>query len=923
MGGRTPEARAPALRGRRAEVATIDRALDDVRSGQSAVLVLRGPAGIGKSVLLDHAAGRASGCRVLRAVGVESEMELPYAGLHQLCAPLLEDAGALPAQQREAIDAVLGHGTTTAPDRFLVGLAVLGLLSAAADREPLVCLVDDAHWLDRSSAQALGFVARRVRDAPLGLLLAEREGFELDDLADLPTLALAGLGDDDARALLASATGYPLDERVRDRIIAEAQGNPLALLELPRGRNPASMSGGFGVAQPLPRRIEASFRRQVAELPADTQRLVLVAAAEPLGDPMLLWRAIERLGIPAEAAGAAEAAGLLETGARVTFRHPLLRSAVYRAASPDERCAAHRALADVTDPGQDPDRRAWHRAHATSGPDDEVAEELERAAERAQVRGGFPAAAAFLERATALTLDPGRRAARALAGAQAKYEAGAFDEATDLLGLAESSGALDPVDAARVVLLRGQIAFVAGRLSTAVEMLLEAAGRLEELDPALARDTYRDAFHAAFGAGRFCESHSIRRVAETARTARRPGGPAGPRELLLDGMAVMLSGGVDTGAPHVRTALRSFRTEPLSAREELDWLPTACRMAMNAFDFESWDVLSARLVDRARESGAIAVLPIALVLRLLNRLFAGELDAAAALNAEVAAVSDATGRPIMASYGRIALAAWTGRTEALEEAIGVAQDLLVADRAGQMLTAIEWAQAVRDNGLGRFGAALAVAEQARERPEELGLSTWALVELIEAAALSGDTDRAASGLAELRSLTRACGTDWALGTEARLQALVDEDNAEALLRESITRLRRSGARLELARAHLHHGEWLRRENRRQEARGHLRTAQEMFTRMGAAAFAERAGRSLQATGEKVRRRTDDTRDELTAQEAQIAELARQGLSNPEIGARLFISPRTVEYHLRKVFSKLGITSRTQLDGVLPPAARSA
>ncbi|HWT95339.1 MAG TPA: LuxR C-terminal-related transcriptional regulator, partial [Solirubrobacteraceae bacterium] len=501
-------------------------------------------------------------------------------------------------------------------------------------------------------------------------------------------------------------------------------------------------------------------------------------------------------------------------------------------------------------------------------------------------------------------------------------EAGAFDDAVDLLALAEASGGLDPLGTARAALLRGQVAFVAGRNSEAVPLLLTAAERLAPLDAARARDTYLEAFHAAFAAGRFRDGGGTREVAAAARNAPRSPDRAGAPELLLDGMAVMLGDDVAAGSRTVRAALERFRAEELSPRQELDWLPVAARMALNVFDFESWDVLSARLVERSREAGAIGVLPIALILRLLNRLFAGELDVAAVLNAEVELVSDATGRRKMPVYGAVALAAWAGREAETDAAIAAAQERIAAHVSGQLLTTTQWARAVLLNGLGRFEEAAAAAEQTREYPDEMGLSTWALVELIEAAALSGDEARAASGLAELIPLTQASGTEWALGTEARTRALVEHDAAEALLHESLTRLRRTGMRVGLARTHLHLGEWLRRTGRRHDAREHLRTAQEMFAAMGAGAFADRAERSLLATGEKARKRSDDTRGELTAQEAQIAELARQGLSNPEIGARLFISPRTVEYHLSKVFTKLGIASRVQLEQALPAATRA-
>jgi AAA ATPase domain len=444
------------LAGRGVEGARLDRLLADARAGRSAVLVLRGEPGIGKTAVLGYAAERAQGFRVVRAAGVESEMELPFAGLHQLCAPLLGDLGRLPPPQRDALGTAFGLSTGPQPDRFLVSLAVLSLLSNAAEERPLLCLIDDAQWLDRSSAQVLAFAGRRLQAESVVLLFAERE---LDGLAGLPDLLLGGLPDDSARELLASAMSGPLDDRVRDRILAEARGNPLALLELPHEVSPATLAGGFGLpgALPLSRRIEASFRLRVKQLPAATQRLLLVAAAEPTGEPALLWRAAGTLGIPAQAVGPAEADGLLDLGAQVTFRHPLLRSAIYNTASSDERRSVHLALAVATDAETDPDRLAWHRAHATLAPDEDVAQELELSAGRAQARGGLAAAAAFLERAAALTPDRGRRARRALAAARAKQLAGAPQEAFTLLATA-ATGPLDDFDRAMLQRLHGQIA---------------------------------------------------------------------------------------------------------------------------------------------------------------------------------------------------------------------------------------------------------------------------------------------------------------------------------------------------------------------------------------------------------------------------------------------------------------------------------
>jgi len=625
------------LRGRRSECDALDRLIDAVCAGESRVLVVRGDAGMGKTVLLDYLAERAQGCRVARAVGVQSEMELASAGLHQLCAPMLEHLDRLPVPQRDALRTAFGMGTGVPPERFLVGLAVLSLLSEVADEQPLICLIDDQHWLDHASAQALGFAARRLAADPVGLVFATREPGE--ELAGLPELAVEGLRDDHARALLGSALAGPLDARVRDLIVAETRGNPLALLELPRGLTPTELAGGFGLpgaqlgAGPSPGRIEESFRQQLEELPVLTRRMLQLAAADPSGDPVLVRRAAGRLVIPVQAAAPAVEARLVEFGIHVRFRHPLLRSAVYRSASAADRQELHRALAEVTDPAADPDRRAWHQAQAAPGLDEEVAAELERSAGRAQARGGLAAAAAFLERAVLLTADPARHAERTLAAAQANLQAGAFGKALELLVTAEA-GPLDEFASARVDLLRGQIA--------------------------------------------------------------------------------------------------------------------------------------------------------------------------------------------------------------------------------------------------------------------------------------GDA------LVRLAEITQAGGTDFGLGMEARSRALVSEpEAAESLYREAVDRLGRTQLRPELARAHLLFGEWLRRQNRRVDARAQLRIAHQMLDGMGMAAFAERARRELLATGETARKRSAEMFSTLTAQELSIAGLVVDGRTNREIGAELFLSDRTVEWHLHKIFTKLDIGSRRELRGALP------
>src|SRR3954468_2561856 len=570
------EGPAEVLHDRRGEREVLDRLLAAVRGGQSRVLVMTGEAGVGKTALLESAIESASGFRVMRAGGVESEMELAFAALQQLCAPMLDRLDRLPGPQQKALRVAFGLRAGNAPDRFLVGLAVLSLFSEVAEEQPLVCVVDDAQWVDRVSAQALVFVARRLLAESVALLFATREAGE--ELTGLPGLVVEGLGNGDARALLGSALRVPLDERVRERIVAETRGNPLALLELPRGMTPAQLAGGFGVpdAPGLSGHIDDSFRRRLAGLPAETQQLLLVAASEPVGDPVLLWRAAERLGIGVQAAGHTD--GLLKIGARVTFRHPLVRSAVYRAASPEDRQEAHRALADATDPEVDADRRAWHLAHATPGFDEEVASELEHSAGRAQARGGLAAAAAFLERAAALTPEPSSRARRALAAAQAKQKAGAFEAALGLLAIAES-GPVDELRRAQVDLLRGQIAFALSRGSDAPPLLLKAAKRLERLDPRLARDACLEALTAVFFPGRLASTEIVLETARAARAAppwsRSPSAP----DLLLDGLAVLITDGYGAGTPILRRAIDGFRDEEISRGDGRRWLWLASRVA--------------------------------------------------------------------------------------------------------------------------------------------------------------------------------------------------------------------------------------------------------------------------------------------------------------------------------------------------------
>jgi DNA-binding CsgD family transcriptional regulator len=912
------------LAGRGAQGARLDRLLADARAGQSTVLVLRGEPGIGKTALLGYAAQSAEGFQIARAAGVESEMELPFAGLHQLCRPMLGGLGRLPSPQRDALGTAFGLSAGAQPDRFLVGLAVLSLLSDTAEARPLLCLIDDAQWLDRSSAQVLTFVARRLQAESVVLVFAEREPGELDQLAGLPDLPLRGLPDEYARELLASAISGPLDDRVRDRILAEARGNPLALIELPHELSPVKLAGGFALPDglPLSGRIEASFRRRVQQLPTTTQRLLLVAAAEPTGEPALLWRAAGMLSIPAEAVGPAQSDGLLELGTQVAFRHSLLRSAVYRAAPPEERQSAHRALAAATDAENDPDRRAWHRAHATLAPDEDVADELERSAGRAQARGGLAAAAAFLERAAALTPDPGRRARRTLYAARAKLLAGAPHEALTLLATA-AAGPLGDFDRAMLQRLHGQIALDLRRGGDAVPLLVDAARQLEPLDPARARETYLEALRAASVTGRLGDG--ARAAAEATRQAPPPPGVPRAIDLLLEGLAVRFTDGYAASAPALKRALAAVRDQGGRLGQDVRWPWSARRVAPELFDDEAWHALGIRNVQIARDAGALAVLPLALNYLATMRIYEGNLEAAAALIDEADAIADATGTaPIV--FGRLQLAAFRGNEAQASALIEASKPAAIARGEGVVLTFGEHARAVLHNGLGHYQAALDSAQSASAQ-DELMLSVWALPELVEAAIRCGRTGLAADALERLSERTQAAGTELAAGIEARSRALlIDGEPAERLYREAIQRLSDTRMRPPLVRAHLLYGEWLRREKRRGNAREQLRTAYEGLTAMGMEAFAERARHELAATGETVHRHTVQARYELTAQEVQIAWLASDGLTNPDIGSQLFLSARTVEWHLRKVFSKLGITSRRELGRALadlaPPVSAS-
>ena len=697
-------------------------------------------------------------------------MELAFAGLHQLCAPMLNHLEAIPAPQRDAARIAFGLSAGSAPDRFLVALATLSLLSQVAGERPLFCVVDDEQWLDQASAQALGFVARRLAAEPVGLVFAARVPGE--ELAGLPELAVEGLAEGDARALLDSVLTGPLDARIRDRIVAETRGNPLALLELPRGMAPAQLAGGFGLlgARPLSGRIEESFQRRIDALAAETRRLLQLAAADPVGEPLLVWKAARRLGIPVQAAAPAVEAGLVEFGAQVRFRHPLVRSAAYLSASRQDRQDVHSALAEVTDPRADPDRRAWHRAQAAPGPDEDVAGELERSAGRAQDRGGLAAAAAFCERAALLTPDPMRRTGRLLAAARAKRDAGALDAALGLL-VAVEAGPLDELRTAEVEHLRGQIALDQRRGTDAARLLLSAARRLEPLDVGLARETHLEAlWEAAMWSGDLDIPGGVREAAESARAA--PAGPDPPRaaDVLLDAFALRLTEGHAAAAAALTRALELVLDLDISSGVVGRWLRLAGGrvsqiVALELWDFESWHVLATRQAKFARDEGALVHLQFALNYLARAHLLAGDLAATALMIEEDQLIAAATGNP-PAAHTQVMLAAWRGREREASELIETTVQEGTARGLGRLVDGADYASSVLYNGLGRHDAARDAARRAFEH-KQLGHGPLVVPELAEAAARTGEVDLVRAALEWLSERTRAAPTEWVLGIEAR------------------------------------------------------------------------------------------------------------------------------------------------------------
>ncbi|MBO1741452.1 BREX system ATP-binding domain-containing protein [Leifsonia sp. TF02-11] len=910
------------LVGRERESVRLDRLLDEVRGGASRILILSGEAGSGKTALLDRLVRAADDFQVVSTVGVQAERELPFAALQQLCTPLLAHLGALPARQASALRVTFCVEDGPAPDRLLVSLALLGLFAEAAVDRPLLCVVDDEQWIDAASAEALTFAARRLGEESVALVFATRSPG--DRLDGLPVESVRPLDDADADRLLSSTLPFAVDRRVRDQLVADAHGNPLALVELSRELRMARLGGGYGLADalPLPASLDAVFRRRIEALSPESRRLLVLAAADATGNIRLLWDAAALLGIPTDAARQLVDQGCLEFGLRVRLQHPLLRSAAYRTATSQELADVHAALAAATDPVADPDRRAWHRAEAATGLDDDTARELESSAERARARGGLAAAAAFLQRATLLSPAGADRTRRALAAARATVQVGAFDDARALLDLAET-GSAGPADLARAQQLRAEVEFAGDRNGRVPALLLAAAEAIRPWDPELARSSLLDALRSSVYAGRFAEEGSdLATVARVAASAPSPG-PSRATEPLD-----RIVGRYETNGdpvPAFVSALRNIGCPNDDHASDPRWLSLLAFAASGAWDFPFWDALTGRFVLECREQGALSELRLALTQRIYVLLLAGRArEAEEAIDELTAALGTMGGR--MASYSALAVAAFVGRERDVLEVADAAIRDAHARGEGLVLTGARWAVCVLYNGLGHYAEALDHARGALEPPvDELGLDNWTLVELIEAASRTGERDAAERAFARLTRTTRQSDGGWARGIQERCAALLADDaEAETHYREAIRLLGHSGLDAEEARAHLLYGEWLRRQRRRSGARTQLRLAHQRFEAVGMAAFAERARRELWATGEVVRSEAPTTGPALTAQEEQIAQLATDGLSNPEIGVRLFISARTVEYHLGKVFAKLNISSRAQLaDARRAPAGRAA
>ena len=927
-------------RGRHRECAALDHLVTDLWAGEPGAFVIRGSHGAGKSALIEYLVERATGCLVLRVDPVPSEQDLDFAALQQVCAPVFPHARTLPKAQREALDHVFGVSDGPPPSAVLVGMAVRALFALEAASHPVICVVDDAQLLDMASAQALGFTARRLPDQPVAVVLATAHD-PANRLADQPAdhfsggpaeqlaaqwaglreLRLGGLPEADARALLRDGLIGPLDGPVRDRMAAEAHGNP-RVVELAAHASPEQLAGGYGLPARIGSDLEAVHLRRLVQLPLSTRRLLLLAAADPTGDAILLWSAAHRLGLNPEDAQPAIAASIIELDAPVRFCHPHLRSVVYRRASAHERRITHRALAAATDHRADPARAAWHMAHATSGSDEDAASALEHTAESARARGGIPAEGAFHARAVDLTADPALRAARALRAAEAKWRSGATAEARRLLAIAQA-GPLGDASTARAGFLKAHLVPPLEGGAARAGLLVDVAARNRSEQPHLGWRAFCAALEASFHAGRLSDSSAME-TALAVRAAARDPRSSGTADLsradfvtanLVIAAADMISEGTGVGAP----AVASLVAEICGSDDipDLDSMPLAVRLARAVWDDHAWTHLAARGVDRARTGGALGALPAALNSLAVISVQTAGVDAATRPANEAATIAAALRIPF-GPYGRLAAVAWSGQADETTQLISEVTPDAISNGEGEWLTATEWAVALLNNGAGRYADAIESAERGSAHADELGFSLSSMVELVEAAARLGAPHRADGIVERLSSYADAFNTDWINGVAARCRALLSNGpDADGLYRLAVEQLERTSMRADLARTHLLYGEWLRREGRRSGAREHLLAAHEMFVDFGYSAFVERTRRELVGTGTTPRRRSGLAIEVLTPQEAQIARMAKGGRTNSEIAGELFISPRTVEWHLRNVYMKLGIETRRDLGSVLP------
>lgn len=917
MGDVSGDVHRTALIGRRDEQRVLAELLAGVRQSRSGALVIRGEAGIGKTALVTSALAQGPELRTIAISGAESEMELAYAGVQQLCAPLLGFLDRLPVPQRKALQVALGlreDPTGAAPDRLFVGLALLTLLGEAGSQRPVVCIVDDAQWVDAASLNALALVARRILADPVVIIFAARDQGVQRELAGLPELELQGLDEADARAMLSAMVPGRIDEHVRENILAESGGNPLALLELHKALKPAELAGGYGLTAASSRvsRIVSSFERRLNELPSQTTRLLLIAAAEPAGRSDWLWAAAERLGVDRSAAEPAEQAGLISIDQGIRFRHPLIRSAVYRGAAVSERRRVHAALAESIDGSAVDDHRAWHRAHAAPKPDEQLAVDLLHSSLRASARGGVAAAAAFLAYAADLTPDSATRALRRLDAASAKLDAGAPAAASELMVAAAADSDAEIVRA-RIALLRAKLAFAINRGRDAPPLLVTAAEQLRGLDPALASETYLEALMASLIVGRLAtdQDNSARAVAETARTASATTGSSRAVDLMLDGLIVRLTDGPVAATPLLTRALSVFLREDEAGTADPRWHDISHRVSLDLFDWVASNRLAAHQVEQLRAAGESTVLPAVLYQSAGLRITCGRFDEAAALIEEAEVLVAATGAPPLSSI-RCYLAAYRGQEKLCRKLANSAIDEATARGEGAEVTVALYSKAVLHNGLGQYPEALEAC-RSLARFDDVGVSGYVLVEMIEAATRCGQQQIAAEALERFNERASASPTETALGLAHRSAALVKGDSlsAETEYLSAITHLE-SSVVVQLARAHLVYGEWLRRVRRKRDARLQLRTAYDMFTEMGVGGFAERARRELKVAGDTVHAQSTSTVVMLTAQEGLIARLARDGYTSAEIAGQLFLSPRTVEWHLGRIFAKLGVTSRREL-----------